>query len=54
MTLKEEPKDEDEDGKLEVLPPMSVGRSGHGCTIVKVRNKKYLVVAAGLLPTFNL
>ncbi len=34
--------------ELEVLPPMTIGRSGHGCVIIEAENnKKYLVVAGG-------
>jgi hypothetical protein len=34
--------------ELEVLPPLTIGRSGHGCAIIEAENdKKYLVVAGG-------
>ena len=38
----------DDGTDLKVLAPMKIGRSGHGCSIVRAKDgRKYLVVAGG-------
>jgi hypothetical protein len=42
------------ESKLEILPPMTAGRSGHGCDVVNDNSgKKFLVVAGGGADDFS-